>query len=178
VGELGARGAAVAAVALGLLGGCVAPPPSGEALIRPVAAPADPAAEAALLRERVVLGKALLGGSLARVSAAPAGGGVAEEGPVGRARAGAEATARRALAAQELLALWARRAEGPEPRDEPDQVRRAQRLLKALGYYEGPLNGRNGPLSSAAVRRFQAIQGLPETGAVTASLLVALRAAL
>ena len=40
------------------------------------------------------------------------------------------------------------------------------------------MTGVNGPLSGAAIRQFQAVRGLPETGDVTTSLLVALRAAL
>jgi peptidoglycan hydrolase-like protein with peptidoglycan-binding domain len=166
------------ALLLLLLGACGGPPTLAE--LEPAAGPAAPAPaeEARALREGVVLGSRLLGGARARALAPrepplPEGA-----GPADRALALGDAAARRALASQQLLELWAHAVDGPEPRDEPEAVRRAQRLLAALGYYEGPLNGRNGPLSTAAIRRFQAIQGLPETGAVTASRLVALRAAL
>ena len=60
----------------------------------------------------------------------------------------------------------------------PDEVRQAQRLLAALGYHARPIDGMNGPASREAVRRFQAVRGLPETGEITPGLLAALRAAL
>ena len=146
-------------------------------------APLDPV-DAAWLRTQVVLGRVLVGGTAAHEAAPPppgpaavlAGGEPAAQ-PVELARARLEETTQRALATRQLLDIWAR-AEASEAKNDPESVRQAQRLLAALGYYKGPITGVNGPLSGAAIRQFQAVRGLPETGDVTTSLLVALRAAL
>ena len=39
-------------------------------------------------------------------------------------------------------------------------------MLTALGFYHGPINGIFGPLTKAAVKRFQAAHGIPQTGYV------------
>lgn len=57
------------------------------------------------------------------------------------------------------------------------EIRQAQRLLTALGYEPGPIDGVAGRQVRAAVSAFQSEAGLPETGAVDAGLLSALRAA-
>lgn len=53
-------------------------------------------------------------------------------------------------------------------------VSRIQRELKALGYYEGSIDGVYGDSTASAVRRFQKDKGLPVTGAIDARLLNAL----
>jgi peptidoglycan hydrolase-like protein with peptidoglycan-binding domain len=45
-------------------------------------------------------------------------------------------------------------------------VSEVQRLLGERGYYDGEVDGRLGPLTRAAVHRFQADAGLPVTGVV------------
>jgi hypothetical protein len=136
------------------------------------------------LRSQVVLGQALVGGTAAHKASPPppppAAGFPALDlapQPVELARARLEETTQRTLATRQLLDVWAR-ADATETKNDPNLVRQAQRLLAALGYYNGPVTGVNGPLSGAAIRQFQAVRGLPETGDVTTSLLVALRAAL
>lgn len=47
------------------------------------------------------------------------------------------------------------------------EVRDAQQKLQQLGLYNGPIDGIYGPTTIAAVRRFQAENGLPQTGALT-----------
>lgn len=143
----------------------------------------DPA-EADGLRRRAVLGHALVGGAAAHALAPPPLGSDADmlavdgtRRPIEVARARLERTTQRTLATRQLLDIWARE-QVTEAKNEPEAVRQAQRLLAALGYYKGPVTGVNGPLSGAAIRQFQAVRGLPETGDVTTSLLVALRAAL
>jgi hypothetical protein len=54
----------------------------------------------------------------------------------------------------------------------------AQRLLTALGYYRGPIDGVVGPQTRSAVMQFEAAQGLPQTGVVTPSLVGRMRQAL
>ena len=52
-----------------------------------------------------------------------------------------------------------------------------QYALQQRGYYQGPLDGLNGPMTREAIRQFQADAGLPVTGSVGAGLLADLRAA-
>ena len=47
-----------------------------------------------------------------------------------------------------------------------DQVRSLQRQLRALGTHPGPIDGRFGPLTQAAVRRLQRAEGLTDDGIV------------
>jgi peptidoglycan hydrolase-like protein with peptidoglycan-binding domain len=47
-----------------------------------------------------------------------------------------------------------------------DQVRSLQRQLRALGTHPGPIDGRFGPLTQAAVRRLQRAEGLTADGIV------------
>ncbi|MBW4649966.1 MAG: peptidoglycan-binding protein [Kastovskya adunca ATA6-11-RM4] len=54
-------------------------------------------------------------------------------------------------------------------------VANLQRSLKASGYYNGPVTGFYGSLTEAAVRNFQASQGLRVDGIAGASTLTALR---
>lgn len=199
-----ATGPGAAAVAASLLAAlvaaCVPQPqdattalatPASRASPSPSPAGALDAETAWQLRGRVVLGDRLLGGAAAHAAAPagrpepglPAAGAVTETAvatPLVRARSRASAATERALAAERLLDLWAR-GEAPDAaarRNDPGDVRQAQRLLAALGYYAGAATGTHGPATRDAVRRFQAIHALEETGDVTPSLLAALRAAL
>jgi peptidoglycan hydrolase-like protein with peptidoglycan-binding domain len=56
------------------------------------------------------------------------------------------------------------------------RVRSLQRQLTRLGFAPGPIDGRYGPLTTSAVRRFQRHRHLPASGVVTVGTLVALRA--
>jgi localization factor PodJL len=51
-------------------------------------------------------------------------------------------------------------------------IAEAQRLLAERGYDPGPVDGRPGPRTEAAVRSFQRRAGLAETGQITQSLIV------
>jgi peptidoglycan hydrolase-like protein with peptidoglycan-binding domain len=44
-------------------------------------------------------------------------------------------------------------------------------VLRAHGYYQGPIDGLIGPESRAALRRFQEEHGLPQTGTITPEVL-------
>ena len=50
-------------------------------------------------------------------------------------------------------------------------VRALQRRLEAAGYAPGPIDGRDGPLTERAVRRFQAAHGLPVNGVAGPNVL-------
>ena len=59
-----------------------------------------------------------------------------------------------------------------------DDIRSAQRLLTALGYYRGPIDGVYGAQTRSGVMQFEASQGLPQTGVVTPSIVQRMKAAL
>src|SRR3954462_2632118 len=63
---------------------------------------------------------------------------------------------------------------GPPPPD-PAQVKDAQRMLTALAYYNGPVDGLMAPPTSSAIANFQRRQGQPVTGVFTPGLLNELR---
>lgn len=50
-------------------------------------------------------------------------------------------------------------------------VTAAQKRLGQLGYYKGPITGFAGSLTADAVKRYQAVAGLPQDGIVSADLL-------
>ena len=52
-----------------------------------------------------------------------------------------------------------------------------QRALKALGFYDGAVDGRIGPISQRAYALFQASRGLPADGFITAESATQLKAA-
>ncbi|HYJ53132.1 MAG TPA: peptidoglycan-binding domain-containing protein [Allosphingosinicella sp.] len=54
-------------------------------------------------------------------------------------------------------------------------VRRVQIALMAQGFFEGPITGTVGPVTRAALRRFQAARQLAVTGTITPETLDALR---
>lgn len=57
----------------------------------------------------------------------------------------------------------------------PSPVVEVQRLLTDKGVYSGPVDGRLGPLTRAAIRRFQENRNLPATGEADTQTLQALR---
>jgi peptidoglycan hydrolase-like protein with peptidoglycan-binding domain len=62
------------------------------------------------------------------------------------------------------------------PNIEHDGVREVQSLLKQKGFDPGPLDGVNGPLTSGAIRAFQARYGIATAGAIDNQTLFALGA--
>lgn len=54
-------------------------------------------------------------------------------------------------------------------RQQQDQmaIRQAQQQLRAMGLYEGPIDGRYGPETQQALRAYQGLHGLQVTGALT-----------
>ncbi len=64
---------------------------------------------------------------------------------------------------------------GSQPQMDQAEVRQAQQHLKDLGFYEGPIDGIYGPETEAALREYQARQGLQVTGALTQETQQALR---
>lgn len=65
---------------------------------------------------------------------------------------------------------------GPPQVTDPRQVRRAQRLLAALGHNPGPVDGLLGPKTANAVAAFQTKRGLDPDGRLSADVLDHLRA--
>ncbi|TCM55690.1 peptidoglycan hydrolase-like protein with peptidoglycan-binding domain [Rhizobium sp. PP-F2F-G48] len=70
----------------------------------------------------------------------------------------------------------------PEAQSQPETdldpaglVRAVQAELARHGFYDGEADGRLGPKTTAAIRRFEQAKGRPQTGVVSASLLAALR---
>jgi peptidoglycan hydrolase-like protein with peptidoglycan-binding domain len=58
--------------------------------------------------------------------------------------------------------------------DRGDIVASAQGMLSRLGYYDGPIDGLIGPKTSAAIKAFQELHGLPQTGTITSATRTAL----
>lgn len=87
---------------------------------------------------------------------------------------------RREIEEQRLYEEWKRERYGASSAatNAPSDVMTAQRLLTALGYYRGPIDGVYGSGTRSAVSQFEAAQGLPQTGAVTPSLVQRMRAML
>ena len=59
-----------------------------------------------------------------------------------------------------------------------EQVTSAQRMLRAINIYQGPVDGVLGPSTRNAVVRYQADIGLPQTGDITPALLDHLRSSM
>lgn len=53
-----------------------------------------------------------------------------------------------------------------------------QRLLRGLGYYNGPLDGNYGPQTRSAIMAFERSKGMPATGNITPALQQQLRTAI
>lgn len=82
---------------------------------------------------------------------------------------------------QKEFEQWkAQRAAGVTPAavNTSADVTSAQRLLTALGYYRGPIDGVYGSATRSAVMQFEGSQGLPRTGSLTRSLIQTMKAAL
>jgi uncharacterized protein YcfJ len=77
-----------------------------------------------------------------------------------------------------LYEEWRSQRVGGAPVTSQEGVREAQRLLTALGFYNGPISGISGPQTQAAVRAFQGSGGLPQTGQITPPLVNMMRASL
>jgi localization factor PodJL len=142
------------------------------------------------LRSAVVMGRVVLGGMAAERLAEPDHNGARAETANLDARRKLDFDRvtelqndqlRRTVVAHRLYELWRWERVGIEPPTAAvatDEVRTAQRLLRALGFYTGAIDGRAGPRTAKAVRRFEAKKGLVETGVITPELIAQLRAAL
>lgn len=51
------------------------------------------------------------------------------------------------------------------------EIQRAQRLLRGLGYYNGPIDGVVGSATTRAVKQFQSANGMTANGLITPSLV-------
>ncbi len=78
------------------------------------------------------------------------------------------ATANASATAGPAAAAGAGAAAGDAPQA---WVSAAQRRLGQLGYYRGPITGFAGPLTADAVKRYQAVAGIPRDGIVSVDLL-------
>lgn len=85
----------------------------------------------------------------------------ASAGPPASSSAAAQPATEAGAAASAALAVGAPAA----------WVSAAQRRLGQLGYYKGPVTGFAGPLTADAVKRYQAVAGVPQDGIVSADLL-------
>ncbi|GFO54447.1 ATPase AAA [Geomonas sp. Red276] len=62
----------------------------------------------------------------------------------------------------------------PKAAEKADKVKRLQGLLKEAGSYAGPVDGKDGALTTAAVREFQAREGMTVDGKLTPETLMRL----
>jgi hypothetical protein len=87
---------------------------------------------------------------------------------------------RKEIEEQRLYEEWKRqRTGGATPvMATSDDVLGAQRLLRGLGYYNGPLDGDYGPQTRSAIMTFERAQGMTPTGNVSPALIQQLRAAI
>ncbi len=84
---------------------------------------------------------------------------------------------RQQIEEQRLYEEW-KRERLRQGQDRPVDVSAAQRLLKAHGLYQGPVDGVYGSATEQAVRRFEAKQGRQQTGKLTPGLMSEMRATL
>lgn len=88
---------------------------------------------------------------------------------------------RREIEEQRLFEEWKRQRTGgatPASTASSGDVLAAQRLLRGLGYYNGPLDGDYGPRTRSAILAFEQSQGMDATGNVSPALLDRLRASI
>lgn len=112
---------------------------------------------------------AVAGGAGGAVAGAVVGGPVgAVVGGVGGAYAGSE------VAGKEGTAASTSPSSSTASRYDPALVRSVQRALNEKGYDAGSVDGRWGPATEDAVRRFQRAAGLPQTGELEQSTLATL----
>ena len=88
-----------------------------------------------------------------------------------------EEEVRRQIEEQRLFEEWQRERVRQDATEDVD-VSSAQRLLKAHGLYQGPVDGIFGPATEQAVRSFEAKQGSVQTGRLTPTLMSQMRATL
>lgn len=85
------------------------------------------------------------------------------------------------IAEQNLYEEWKRERQGgvtPAAIGGTADVMTAQRLLTALGYYRGPIDGVYGARTRSGIMQFEASQGLPQTGSLTPSIVARMRSSL
>ena len=58
-----------------------------------------------------------------------------------------------------------------QPGSKGEEVRKSQTRLKSWGYFDGPVTGNYGEMTTAAVKAFQKTHGLPQTGIADAKTL-------
>ena len=85
---------------------------------------------------------------------------------------------RREIEEQRLYEEWRSQRVGGAPVSGGADITQAQRLLTALGYYNGAIDGIDGAGTQSATRAFQASRGLPQTGVVTPDLISMMRSSL
>jgi hypothetical protein len=88
---------------------------------------------------------------------------------------------RREIDEQNLYEQWKRERAGgvtPVALSAPADVMTAQRLMTALGYYRGPIDGVYGARTRSGIMQFEASQGLPQTGSLTPSIVQRMRSSL
>lgn len=85
---------------------------------------------------------------------------------------------RREIEEQRLYEEWKQTRGAGTAAPASADITTAQRLLTALGYYRGPIDGRYGPGTRSAVMQFEASRGLPQTGSVTPALVEQMRASI
>ena len=56
-----------------------------------------------------------------------------------------------------------------------DEIKEVQTRLKALAFEPGPIDGFSGPLTTAAIKKYEAARQRPQTGNLDRALLDALR---
>lgn len=89
-----------------------------------------------------------------------------------------EEQVRREIEEQRLYEEWRNQRVGGGPVSGSGDITQAQRLLTAHGYYNGAIDGINGPGTQSATRAFQASRGLPQTGIITPDLVSMMRTSL
>lgn len=97
--------------------------------------------------------------------------------PVAEEPATARAEPRPQARPDDIDALIAETTGRPAPAYDHGLVADVQGALKAAGYYEGDVDGLPGPMTAAAVLRFQKDHGLEPTGEADGDVLAALKAA-
>ncbi|MEK0083843.1 peptidoglycan-binding domain-containing protein [Benzoatithermus flavus] len=88
---------------------------------------------------------------------------------------------RKEIEEQNLYEQWKRERTGaatPAAVTGTADVMTAQRLLTALGYYRGPIDGVYGARTRSGIMQFEASQGLPQTGSLTPSIIQRMRSSL